>query len=369
MKKTILCTAIAAMATISLPSWSGDTVDYGQEAIRYLTELSDPAKGISARPTGTEMETKAGVWIKETLSGFGYDVTAQSFAYTDRNDVKGTSVNYIAEKKGVSDSTIIIVAHYDTKGAEKGSLGPTDNGAGVVTTLAAAQALHAMDSVPHTVRFILVGAEENGLNGSKFYVKDALENGGLKEVIGVVNLDTNAGGDIMYVHSAHSDYDAEFKSACESIGLDKATYNYDTWMRDGFVKASAKALGDDQFVLHPTVAGYPEGETGSWSDHAPFSCAGIAIANIEATNYEINGEHGYDGYSQTESQLMWSTGYNPETKTANDRDAETKWGKIWHTEFDNLEKLEQAFPGRVNKQITGSVDALIEFLSDSTYVK
>ena len=240
MKRTLLCTAIAAAATFSLPSWSSETADYSQAAITYLNQLANPDGGIGARPTGTEMETKAGVWINDTLTGFGYDVTAQSFKYTDKKGVDGTSVNYLAEKKGLSESTIIVVAHYDTKGAEKGSLGPTDNDAGVVTTIAAAQALMANESVPYTVRFILVGAEENGLNGSKYYVKNALENDGLKNVIGVVNLDTNAGGDIMYVHSAHSDYDAEFKSACESIGLDKTTYNYETWMRDSFIKASAK---------------------------------------------------------------------------------------------------------------------------------
>ena len=81
-------------------------------------------------------------------------------------------------------------------------------------------------------------------------------------------------------------------------------------------------------------------ETGSWSDHAGFACAGIPIANVESTNYKINGEYGYDGYSQSTHPDTWDC-FDKETHTACDRDNETKWGKIWHTEFDRLDKLDE----------------------------
>ena len=74
------------------------------------------------------------------------------------------------------------------------------------------------------------------------------------------------------------------------------------------------------------------------------------IAYVEATNFTINGEDGYDGYSQSTNPALWDC-YDDATKSACDRDSETQWGKIWHTEHDRLDKMAELFPGRIEQQL------------------
>jgi hypothetical protein len=69
----------------------------------------------------------------------------------------------------------------------------------------------------------------------------------------------------------------------------------------------------------------------------------VPIAYVEATNFTINGEDGYDGYSQSTNPALWDC-YDDATKSACDRDSETQWGKIWHTEHDRLDKMAELFP-------------------------
>lgn len=184
----------------------------------------------------------------------------------------------------------------------------------------------------------------------------------------MINYDTVGGGDIVYVHAAHSDY-TEYKKTCESLGLNETNYSFDTKMREAMLKASVDVNGDTgKYVIHPAFPGYPKGETGSWSDHAGFACAGIPIAYVEATNFNINGEHGYDGYSQTTNPTMWDC-YDAEKKTACNRDEETKWGKIWHTKFDRIDKLEEAFPKRVDTQLSDNVNIVLELLTSNKYIQ
>lgn len=367
MKKTLLCSVLFTFSVsgISFASDAPMTTDYSDKAIDYLVQIAGGSDGIGARPASSAKEIETGEWIKNKLTEVGYKVEAQPFTYTKEGKTQNSN-NYIVEKPGLSSDTIILVAHYDSTGDDHGSLGATDNGAGLAAATAIAEALFAEQEIPFTVRVLFAGAEENGLNGSKHYVTNALKSGELDNVIAMINYDTVGGGDIVYVHAAHSDY-KQYQKTCEAIGLSNKTYNNDTWVRDGMLAASIEKIGEQaKYIVHPGFPGYPAGETGSWSDHAPFACAGIPIAYVESTNFNINGEEGYDGYSQTENPMMWDC-YDEEKKTACDRKKETKWGKIWHTEFDRLDKLEQAFPGRVNKQTKNNVEVVVEYLTNKKY--
>lgn len=322
-----------------------------EQAYEYLVQLSSTAEGIGARPTGTEAETRAAAWIQDHLTGWGYDVQRQPFTYT-KSGASKNSQNLIAELKGTSDKVILIGAHYDSTGDKKGSEGATDNGAGVAALLAVAEALKGQ-TLPYTVRFAFFGAEENGLNGSKAYAA-SLDSAAVAKLLAMVNYDTIAGGDIVYVHSAHSDV-AEYNCT------DPIRYSFDPKVRDRLLTLSKQTA--TPFAIHPSYSGYPEGETGSWSDHAPFACLGVPIAYVEATNFTINGADGYDGYSQSTNPALWDC-YDATTKSACDRDSETQWGKIWHTQYDRLDKMEELFPGRVESQLGANTDLMIRFLKE-----
>lgn len=324
----------------------------GEKAYAYLTELEK----MGPRPSSAEGETKAADWINDTLTGFGYQVDRQSFTYrpdtedeTEAADVDLTSQNLSVTVPGKSDSVIVVGAHYDSKGQDKGSEGATDNGSGVAALLALAEALHGK-TLPDTVRLVFFGAEENGLNGSKAYVK-ALPANEIGRIKAMVNFDTIAGGDVLYIHSALNE-PKEYDCA------DNASYTHDPKVRDRLL-----ALSGGSYQKHPAFPGYPEGETGGWSDHAGFACLGIPIGYVEATNFAIDGKDGYDGYSQTTNPAVWDC-YDVNTKSACNHDDETKWGKIWHTGFDRLGKLDEIFPGRVQKQISDGTELTLKFLND-----
>lgn len=352
MKKTLLTLAIATLLAGCNPSDNDSQPPApATQAYEYLVQLSSGAEGIGARPTGTEAETRAAAWIQDHLTGWGYEVQNQPFTYT-RGGASKQSQNLIAELKGKSDKVILIGAHYDSTGDKKGSEGATDNGAGVAALLAVAEALKDQ-TLPYTVRFAFFGAEENGLNGSKAYAA-GLDGAAVAQLLAMVNYDTIAGGDIVYVHSAHSDV-AEYSCA------EPGRYSFDPKVRDRLLAISKQ--GATPFAIHPSYPGYPEGETGSWSDHAPFACLGVPIAYVEATNFTIDGEDGYDGYSQSTNPALWDC-YDEASKSACDRDSETQWGKIWHTQYDRLDKMAELFPGRVQQQLGANTDLMIRFLKE-----
>jgi carboxypeptidase Q len=79
--------------------------------------------------------------------------------------------NTVAEFPGVekADEVIIIGGHIDSWDLGTGA---TDNGTGIMAVLEAARALKAVGAKPkRTIRFVLFSGEEEGLHGSRAYVK------------------------------------------------------------------------------------------------------------------------------------------------------------------------------------------------------
>jgi hypothetical protein len=122
-------------------------------------------------------------------------------------------------------------------------------------------------------------------------------------------------------------------------------------------------MSEKGFSLHSDYPGYPQGETGHWSDHVPFACAGLPIAYIEATNFSINGKRGNDGYSQSTHPALWDC-IDQSQATACNRKKEKKWGHIWHTSADRLDWVNQLFPSRINQQMDKTLLLLSAFLAD-----
>ena len=81
----------------------------------------------------------------------------------------------------------------------------------------------------------------------------------------MVNYDTIAGGDIVYVHSAHLTWPST------TVPDPASRYSFDPKVRDRLLAISQ---ADRRPLRHPPqLRRLPEG-TGSWSDHAPFACLG-----------------------------------------------------------------------------------------------
>lgn len=101
-----------------------------------------------------------------------------------------TTWNIIGTKTGTRDPhrVLVVGGHRDTVAAGPGA---NDNTSGTAVTLELARALSRVP-LAATVRFVLFGAEEEGLNGSDYYTKHM---GNTDSVIGMVNLDMEGVGE------------------------------------------------------------------------------------------------------------------------------------------------------------------------------
>ena len=119
------------------------------------------------KTVGSKALSKTENWITARYQSYGYtDVELQAFSYA-----AGTSNNIIVTKKGTvyPNTYIIIDAHYDTINGP----GTNDNGTGTVLLLELARLLKDIDT-EYSIKFIHFSGEEDGLIGSKYYVKNTV---------------------------------------------------------------------------------------------------------------------------------------------------------------------------------------------------
>ena len=135
--------------------------------------------------------------------------------------------NTVAEIRGSEkpDEVVIIAGHLDSWDLGTGA---TDNGAGAMAVLAAARALQKLGVQPkRTIRFVMFTGEEQGLNGSRAYVKaHAAE---LPKISGMLVLDIGTGKvltiDMMGNYAARETMDHVLYplAAAPTIGLSEPT--------------------------------------------------------------------------------------------------------------------------------------------------
>lgn len=277
---------------------------YGETAYEYLKQLNT----FGSRVAGTEDERAAESYIKSEFEKIGLETSVQPFS-VPRGDSSINSANVVGFKQGKSSKEIIVGAHYDAVSAGKGI---DDNASGVGVLLEAAKALKDIET-PYSIVFIAFGAEEIGLQGSKYYANQ-MDETEISNTVGMINLDSLAAGDHMYVYGGAGDA--------------------------GFIRDLALNIVEEKNLNIGTNPGenpkYPEGTTGDWSDHFYFKDRGIPYAYFEATNWALGDK---DGYVQT-----------------------VEHGAIFHTKNDTLEFIESEFPGRVQKHLSSFSLLLQELL-------
>ncbi|WP_460218293.1 M28 family metallopeptidase [Psychroserpens sp. MEBiC05023] len=117
---------------------------------------------------GSQALTSCEDWITQRYKTLGYsNIERQAFTYK-----AGTSNNIIVTKMGTEfpDTYIVIDAHYDTINGP----GTNDNGSGTVLLLELARLLKDVDT-KYSIKFIHFSGEEDGLLGSRYYVKHSVK--------------------------------------------------------------------------------------------------------------------------------------------------------------------------------------------------
>jgi hypothetical protein len=298
---------VQATQAVSIVKWNGDGA--GTIAREHLAYISEQ---IGARPCCSDQEARTIEYITQTLTGYGYKVKPQPFEFYDDDEGEMHSTNIMAVKKGLSPQEIIVGAHYDS--SKKGE-GADDNASGVAVLLELAMRVQAVET-PNSMRFIAFGAEEYGMEGSYYYAVH-LGPDELKNIIGMINLDSVIAGDNLYIYS-----NVEIDGTMEEKLVDEDTPGID------FIGMTLKEL--DMGGEYPCEC----------SDYQPFSEAGIQFVYIEATNWEMGDQ---DGYTQTQPEY------------GND-------GGLIHTKYDTLKYFDTVFPGRVDQQLSFLVAELYDLL-------
>lgn len=133
-------------------------------------------------------------YVTNKFEEYGYNVERQEFEYEAINWNTGTSgtvsgANLIAVKKADLEPTgdvLILGAHYD---GVAGMPAANDNGSGLSVLLELARVLKDLPSDTE-IRFVAFDAEEDGLCGSKEYVKQLTDT---DKIIGMLNFDMLGG--------------------------------------------------------------------------------------------------------------------------------------------------------------------------------
>lgn len=150
-----------------------DTID--QSMIEeFLTDIVS----FGPRMTGTYACHKTGEYIFDQFEDFGLITSIHNWSrFGNRYNPRWfNGFNVIGELPGTLEEEsidIIFTAHYDSV---KVSPGADDDGSGVAAVLATAKVLSSFE-FSHTIRFVCFSGEEQGLLGSKEYVKKLYEQG------------------------------------------------------------------------------------------------------------------------------------------------------------------------------------------------
>ena len=327
IKATVLSLClIIGMCVASLPQ----TVhaEYGDNAYAFMKQLQSnyPYRQVNS---SNGMLSGAEEWLKAQIITMGYEYMAQPFTMTSADGVTPCyGENLIFSKQGASDRVIVVGAHYD---CVEQTFGTDDNASGVGVLLELASIYSTKES-PYTIRFILFSAEEPGCLGSQYYV-DNLSQEERDRIACMINIDTIAAGDNMYLYGGTVDDSG-------SIVQDWAVYQ---------AQSAADLLGLDM-SFHPDVNdSFPTPTKATASDQMPFANVGIPYIYCEASNW--NGEP-YTNFYQTSNSAV-------------------NGGTIMHkAEYDNLTFIENTFGTRAYEHLQAYakvLDYLLENMKEGEY--
>jgi len=215
------------------------------------TESVQFARRTGPRPTGSWGDIEARAFVTLAFQQLGFVARSQEFLIGDPGDHL-LSANIIVTKDGTSGGTIVLGAHYDTL---EGSPGATDNATGIGLLLEMAGRLRDVET-PHTVVFVAFGAHWQEAAGAAYYV-DRLEDFERDDLLGMIDLDTVAGGGELVAYGPEDD---------------------DPWLR------SALAIAADRSGVALTEAAATAG-----GEHGVFDAAGAPWAGLVSADEVVDG--------------------------------------------------------------------------------
>lgn len=274
-----------------------DESDYGEISYTYLEYIQE---NLFSRTTGSQQEYNTAIFIINTLLEIGYNTKQIEIQYFKVNE--STSQNIILTLPGKSTQTVIVSAHYDSADTR----GVDDNGSGVAVVLENAMRVYG-NKLPYTVKIIFFGGEELGAKGSSYYVSK-LSTKNKEQIAFILNIDSVLAGDYSYVSSGGIKNNIVINNQLSLLAYE-----------------SAKELGLD--ITLPEEGYYDLAI--ATSDHVPFYDSGIPY--------------------------LFFIAIGPDLKET------AEYGTIMHSSRDDLNFIEEAFPGRA-KKVLNTYSVLLEYI-------
>lgn len=224
----------------------------GASALQYTAR----AVAFGPRPPGSEAHRKLQAYILSELRRFRCEVTEDAF--TARTPVGPVPMkNIIAKFSGTSGKAVAITGHYDTKSMPgRVFVGANDGGSSTGFLLELARTLSARPR-RHDVYLVWFDGEEaivqwsegDSLYGSRHLARRWSEDGTLRRLLALINVDMIGDRDLGLVGEAHSTL----------------------WLRERIWRIAAE-LGYQRHFLNEVI----EIE----DDHVPFLRAGVPAVNL-----------------------------------------------------------------------------------------
>jgi hypothetical protein len=244
MTRIALLLALAFLAPAGAAAGGEFSLDNASAILRKLSVEIGP------RPMGSPAERDALAYAAATLIGHGCD-TAWIMPMTRTSSANTTSGVAVGIMKGRTGRIIVLGGHIDSAGPE--IPGANDDGSGTAVVLEAARALSAGEH-ESTIVFALFGGEEQGLEGSEFFVDNFAQ---IDSVVLMLQVDmANGGRELILDPNAHG-------ASAPAWLVRAAVEEFDGLGYSGMVYPA------HFFALNYSMP------TGSGSDHEPFLRAGI----------------------------------------------------------------------------------------------
>ena len=226
---------------LKTPVYENDRV---MEHIRQLSE------SIGMRISGTEGDERAAAYIEECLLSAGYEPWEQTFPIPGGRSSRNIGVTFAGNSS--PDKTIVVGAHYDTRGPSPGA---DDNGTGVAVLLELARILGPSRVAP-TLEIVFFGAEEVIPGGTR---------------------DDHHFGSRYYVATLDQ---ARRASLVGMISVDMVGYGSELLMRNLGIAGQGLRVALENFFNSRGIPCTYRRDTG-YSDHESFERAGIPVVWVE----------------------------------------------------------------------------------------
>ena len=331
MTRTLLALSLSGAGLSHAMAASATHPAMGMIASQQIRHIATYCPG---RMAGSTAELIAADYLNQQFNKLGFKSDLRGFdtryLYTSSTgkknwqNIHATSV--IAARAGEVPQQIIVMAHFDTYVPQSDSdtnhnlggltlQGVDDNASGVGVMLELAERMQAIPT-HYSLRFVALSAEETGAKGAEDFV-NRMSAEEKKNTLLVINLSSLITGDRLYFNSGVNTSAAVAKltrvralNIAHSLGI-AAESHEGTHCCDGI-----KALDD----------------------------ARLPLLNVTATNFALGKKDGEQQRAITHLFPLGTTRYQ--------------------SQFDNLQYLDKALPGRIEKRSRDTVKVLYPLLKD-----